>query len=205
MLVRGVAAAGASPVSRSSVAGAVGNDGPMAPTNAVQLQLIADITLALDAHGLSWWLFGGWGLDAQLGQISRDHGDVELWVERSDADPVRDALLSIGADVVDGEPIEESRVFVRYGLEFSSAFFDRNDDGSFGVQGRWSDWVFPPGSFAESKGEFDGASVPTMSVFGMLAMKEQYATLRNGGPLRGKDVGDIATLRALAARRGPNG
>jgi len=174
------------------------DDGSVAPSNSVQIHLIADIKSALDSQALSWWLFGGWGLDAQLGHISRHHGDVEFWVERSDADAVRDAMLSIGAEVVDSEPVEESRVFELGGAEFSSAFFDRNDDGSFGVQGRWSDWVFPPGSFGRSTGELDGVEVPTMSVAGMLAMKEQYATLRNGGPLRDKDAHDIATLEALA-------
>lgn len=112
--------------------------------------------------------------------------------------------MSIGAEVVDCEPVEESRVFDRGGVDFSSAFFDRNRDGSFGVQGRWSDWVFPPGSFGKSTGELDGITVPTMSVEGMLAMKKQYATLRNGAPLRDRDVQDIAALEALIDRPGPN-
>ena len=34
----------------------------------------------------------------------------------------------------------------------------------------------------------------------MLAMKEQYPTLRNGSPWRQKDIADIAVLRELAAR-----
>lgn len=171
-------------------------------TNSDQIQLITAIKLVLDARDLRWWLFGGWGLDAQLGRITRDHGDVEFWVDRPDADPVLDAMLSIGAVVVDSEPIEESRAFDREGVGFSSAFFDCNDDGSFGVQGRWSDWLFPPGSFGGTTGQLDGLVVPTMSVEGMLAMKEQYATLRNGGPLRDKDVHDIAVLRTLLADRG---
>ena len=36
-----------------------------------------------------------------------------------------------------------------------------------------------------------------MSVAGMLAMKEQYPTLRHGSPWRDKDVRDIAVLRGL--------
>ena len=32
----------------------------------------------------------------------------------------------------------------------------------------------------------------------MLAMKEQYPTLRNGRPLRDKDMADIASIRRLA-------
>lgn len=38
-----------------------------------------------------------------------------------------------------------------------------------------------------------------MSAAGMLAMKEQYPHLRNGGPWRQKDIDDIQVLRALAA------
>ena len=169
----------------------------MARSNSVQIQLIADIRSALDSEKLGWWLFGGWGLDAQLGRITRDHGDVEFWVERSSGDAVRDALVARGVEALDSEPIEESRVFDRDGAQFSSAFFDRKEDGSFGVQGRWSDWAFPPGSFSDSTGALNGITVPTMSPEGMLAMKKQYATLRNGAPLRHKDVHDIATLEAL--------
>jgi hypothetical protein len=41
--------------------------------------------------------------------------------------------------------------------------------------------------------------VLAMSVAGMLAMKEQYPHLRNGGPWRQKDIDDIKVLRRLAA------
>ena len=63
------------------------------------------------------------------------------------------------------------------------------------MQGRWSDWVFPPDSFGEAPGLLDGMPVPAMSVAGMAAMKEQFPTLRNGRPWRDKDIGDIAVLR----------
>ncbi len=170
--------------------------------NGRQISLITDIADALAARGLRWWLFGGWGLDAQLGEVTREHGDVEFWTARSDAELVRDTMVAIGAEVVDSQPVEESRAFVCDGVAFSSAFFDRNADGTFGVQGRWSDWVFPADSFGDSIGHLDGHAVPTMSVAGMLAMKEQYASLRNGGPPRDKDVRDIATLRSLLSRPG---
>ena len=41
---------------------------------------------------IDWWLFGGWGLDAQLGRITREHGDIECWVHRADAEAARDAF-----------------------------------------------------------------------------------------------------------------
>jgi len=40
-----------------------------------------------------------------------------------------------------------------------------------------------------------------MSVSGMLAMKEQFPSLRNGGPWRQKDIDDIAILQGLVAER----
>ena len=162
-----------------------------------QLELIGAVKDALAARELGWWLFGGWGLDAQVGRVTRDHADVEFWVARTDGDAVRDAMYSIGAEPVDTQPVEESREFIRSGVNFSSAFFDRNQDGSFGVKGRWSDWVFPPNSFGEATGRIGGLVVPTMSIKGMLAMKEQYASLRNGKPLRTKDRSDIEVLRSL--------
>jgi hypothetical protein len=50
-----------------------------------QLRIIKAVLNALDAAGISAWLFGGWGLDARIGRITREHGDVEFWVERIDA------------------------------------------------------------------------------------------------------------------------
>ena len=38
-----------------------------------------------------------------------------------------------------------------------------------------------------------------MSVDGMLAMKEQFPTLRNGKPWRAKDKADVGVLRVLAS------
>jgi hypothetical protein len=97
-------------------------------------------------------------------------------------------------------PSEEACEFTWGGVDFSTAYFDRHPDGSFiQLEGRWSDWRFPPGSFGDEPGTLDGPPVLAMSVAGMLAMKEQYPHLRNGGPWRQKDIDDIGVLRALAA------
>jgi hypothetical protein len=86
------------------------------------------------------------------------------------------------------------------GVDFSTAYVDRQPDGSFSQpQGRWSDWLFPPGSFGAEPGTFERTPVLAMSVSGMIAMKEQYPHLRNGGPWRQKDIDDLEILRGLAA------
>jgi lincosamide nucleotidyltransferase A/C/D/E len=63
---------------------------------------------------------------------------------------------------------------------------------------RASDWLFPPGSFGDGHVTLGGTPVLAMSVAGMLAMKEQFPSLRNGRPWRQKDITDMAILRELA-------
>lgn len=163
-----------------------------------QLAIIKAVLTVLRSAGLSAWLFGGWGLDARLGGITREHGDVEFWVERVDDRRSKAALTAAGAEALATQPPEESCEFRWHEVDFSTAYFDRWPDGSFSQpHGRFSDWLFPPDSFGDELGTLKGESVPIMSAAGMLAMKEQFPRLRNGGPWRQKDIADIETLRGL--------
>jgi len=169
-----------------------------------QLRVIKTVTNVLRAVDISAWLFGGWGLDARIGRITREHGDVEFWLERVDAERSRAVLIGAGATALATQPPEEACEFIWDGVEFSTAYFDRQPDGlSSQLEGRWSDWLFPPGSFGDEPGTLDGRPVRAISSAGMLAMKEQYPHLRNGSPWRQKDIGDIEILRRLAAEAGP--
>jgi lincosamide nucleotidyltransferase A/C/D/E len=166
-------------------------------TAQAQLGVIHRVVDALSDVGVPAWLFGGWGLDARIGRITRGHGDVEFWVRRSDSARSRAALADAGATALPTQPPEESCEFKWDGVDFSTAYFDRRANGTIALEGRWSDWLFPAGSFSEAPGLLDGIPVPAMSVAGMLAMKEQFPALRNGRPWRDKDVSDIAVLRGL--------
>jgi hypothetical protein len=111
-------------------------------------------------------------------------------------------LAGAGATALTTQPPEEACEFTRAGVLFSTAYFDRQPDGSFSQpRGRFSDWLFAPGSFGDDPGMLDGTPVLAMSISGMLAMKEQFPHLRNGRPWRQKDIDDIETLRRLAAEQ----
>jgi aminoglycoside-2''-adenylyltransferase len=171
------------------------------PAAQAQLRLIHRVVDVLATANVPAWLFGGWGLDARIGRITRPHGDVEFWVERSDGERSKAALVSAGSTALSTQPPEEACEFTLDGEEFSTAYFDRRPDGKFfQPDGRFSDWVFPPDSFGDVPGVLEGNPVPAMSVAGMLAMKEQFPTLRNGRPWREKDIRDIRILRTLAAQ-----
>jgi lincosamide nucleotidyltransferase A/C/D/E len=167
-------------------------------TTRAQLRLIHRVVDVLSAVEVPLWLFGGWGLDARIGRVTRLHGDVEFWVPRPDDTRSRSALVDAGSTALTTQPPEEACEFIWDGVSFSTAYFEHRGDGNFHQpQGRWSDWRFPADSFGEDAGMLDGIPVPAMSVAGMLAMKEQFPTLRNGRPWRDKDIADIAVLRRL--------
>ena len=171
---------------------------------AAQLRVIRAVVDALGAAGISAWLFGGWGLDARIGRITREHGDVEFWLERTDAGRSKAVLVEAGATALATQPPQEACEFTWDGTDFSTAYFDRQaDESSTQLQGRWSNWLFPPGSFGDEPAVLDGIPVLAMSVAGMLAMKEQYPRLRNGRPWRQKDIDDVQVLRRLIADGDP--
>ena len=177
-----------------------GKIGNMNERTAGQLRVIRRVIAVTQEAGIPAWLFGGWGLDARIGQITREHGDVEFWVGRLHADRSKALLTGAGATALATQPPEESCEFTWDGVMFSTAYFDRQPDGSsIQLFGRFSDWRFPPGSFGDDRGILDGTPVLAMSVAGMLAMKEQFPSLRNGRPWRPKDITDMAILRGLAA------
>lgn len=177
-----------------------GQTGAMSERADAQLRVIRAVVNALGAAGISAWLFGGWGLDARIGRITREHGDIEFWLERTDAGRSKALLAEAGATVLATQPPVESCEFTWDGVDFSTAYFDRPPDGSsIQLLGRWSDWLFPPNSFGDEPGTLDGTPVLAMSVAGMIAMKEQFPNLRNGRPWRQKDIDDLEILRGLAA------
>jgi hypothetical protein len=163
-----------------------------------QLRVIREVVAALQAADISAWLFGGWGLDARIGRITREHGDVEFWVERVHAERSKALLVEAGATALPTQPPQEACEYTWDDVSFSTAYFDRQSEGSFSQPlGRFSDWLLPPGSFGEEPVTLDGTPVLAMSVSGMLAMKEQFPTLRNGRPWRQKDITDMEILRGL--------
>jgi Aminoglycoside-2''-adenylyltransferase len=182
---------------------ATGKDGAMNERTVAQLRVIKAVINTLGAVDISAWLFGGWGLDARVGRITREHGDVEFWLQGIDAARSKAALVGAGATALTTQPPAEACEFTWDGVDFSTAYFDRQPDGWFSQPlGRWPDWLFPPGSFGDDPGTLDGTPVLAMSVTGMLAMKEQFPHLRNGRPWRQKDIDDIEILRGLAAAAG---
>src|SRR3954468_9169493 len=96
-----------------------------------QLRVIHRVVDVMSAVGAPVWLFGGWGLDARIGRVTRRHGDIEFWVPRSDGARATAALVAAGSTALSTQPPEEAREFIWDGVGFSTAYFDRRADGTF--------------------------------------------------------------------------
>jgi hypothetical protein len=169
----------------------------MNPATACQLELISEIRDALDSRGVAWWLFGGWAMDFHLGRVSRDHSDIEVFVWKSDAQAVREALLEGGFLAPWGLHPDEGQPFLKDGQEVGVTYLERDGNGRIATPGRWADWPWVDGAFDGARCRIGELEAPVMSVRGLLEMKENFEKHPHGSPRRAKDEADIATLRNL--------
>ena len=60
---------------------------------------VALVVTALAEAGVAAWLDGGWGVDALLGEQTREHDDLDLVMALADAAAALEALASVGYSV----------------------------------------------------------------------------------------------------------
>jgi lincosamide nucleotidyltransferase A/C/D/E len=56
----------------------------------VSIDDVLDVLDRLDAAGIEWWVDGGWGVDALLGEETRPHDDLDLVVRREEIARLRE-------------------------------------------------------------------------------------------------------------------
>ena len=64
---------------------------------------VLHVVASLRAAGVGVWLDGGWGVDALVGEQTREHDDLDCVIALSDARLARDALETIGFAVAHDE------------------------------------------------------------------------------------------------------
>ncbi len=62
---------------------------------------VLDVASRLEAAGISFWLDGGWGVDALVGHQTRPHGDLDIVIELGKADEVVVALGPAGFTIAE--------------------------------------------------------------------------------------------------------
>ncbi|QIS21364.1 nucleotidyltransferase domain-containing protein [Nocardia terpenica] len=52
----------------------------------------------LESHGVHACIGGGWAIDALLGEQTREHADLDIWLPAADLDPMIMAFSEAGID-----------------------------------------------------------------------------------------------------------
>jgi Aminoglycoside-2''-adenylyltransferase len=165
---------------------------------AEQLAALARIQEQLAEGGIDSWLFGGWAVDFYVGEVTREHADLDLAVWLGDGERIA-ALLEADGWAHAPEPAEDGYTSYRRGrVRVELAFLARDERGGVhtplrnGGRGKW-----PDGSFPGETRELRGVQA---RVVALAALEVDKAADHGDPPAAAKDHADLAALARL--RRG---
>ena len=152
---------------------------------------VLEVLAALEQVGCRSWIAGGWGVDALVGEATREHRDLDLAFDASYETEALAALFRLGYAIeTDWRParVELAAAGSRW-VDLHPVHFD-----AYGA-GRQADldggfFEYPPDCFAV--GRIDGQVVACLSV-------EQQVRFRQGYELRDVDRHDLALLATLTS------
>jgi lincosamide nucleotidyltransferase A/C/D/E len=152
----------------------------------------AEVVALLDAlEPVIVWLDGGWGVDALLGEQTREHDDLDLVLAVEDLPAAIRSLATCGYTYAEGPPT--SAVFrdpEGRQVELHAVEFDEEGNGIY-TMADTSTWPYPARGFA-GRGSVLGRTVHCLT-------PEVQVLCHAGYEL---DAGDIGDLRALRDRFG---
>jgi hypothetical protein len=169
-----------------------------ADVGGVQLSLIREVVGLLDAAEVRCWLYGGWGVDFLLGQVSRPHGDIEFVVREGDRQRLEELLRGHDFELVRAGA--ESVIARKRDQLVEFYLVRRNETGQIVTPGEWEGWPWPAGAFSGETGRIGDVRCPVVSAEAQLLTKEEYLS-HTGVPLRRKDLEDMRRLRDVLAGR----
>ncbi|MFJ3988371.1 nucleotidyltransferase domain-containing protein [Streptomyces sp. NPDC090032] len=150
---------------------------------------VLDILAVLRRAGTHVWIGGGWGIDALVGEQTREHGDLDLMHRQEQESVVVAALARRGfTESLDWRPVRfvlsapDGRDLDLHPLTFAA-------DGS-AVQASpdpRSPFAYPASRFVT--GTIGGVTVPCLSA-------QRQADFHQGYEPREQDLHDMALLRA---------
>ena len=146
-----------------------------------------EIYLLLATRGINVWIDGGFCVDALVGHATREHGDLDIAVERQDADTLCAVLANEGFSKLAREDISPWSFVLsdgRRNVDVHVFAYDASGKNIYGIE-------YPFGSLTGT-GELDGVKVACVAPEWMLRFKTAYAPTAK----------DIADVTALAQRFG---
>ena len=157
------------------------------PAAAMDAARVAQVIHALGSRGISVWVHGGWGIDALLGEQTREHDDLDLVVQRIDCPRLVATLAGHGYRVAKGAAPTNFVLLDAAGhqVDIHPVRFAPNGDGIYHME-TGEDWPFPAAGFA-GHGRIGGREVRCLTA-------EVEVLCHSGYELDDEDRADLAAL-----------
>ena len=166
-----------------------------------QFAVIKRVHDLLSEAGIAHWLFGGWGVDFLIGDVTRPHSDIEFVIWRRDIERVRELLSPLDYRERSGGDAAFRADFDTDAGLLSMVYIERDANGDIVTPDVFASSPWAEDAF-EHEGSLEGVRLPVISALEQLLSKEVYFGEATGKPLRPKDEHDVALLRGLLERAG---
>jgi lincosamide nucleotidyltransferase A/C/D/E len=158
-------------------------------------QKLVDIYNDLENLGVEVFLDGGWGVDALLGEQTREHKDADLVVFKHELEKIKQYFLTCGY-----EDQTEGNVWWHFFMrskdnEIDFLVLEKADDGGAYYGPRENNAYFPPDAFG-GRGLISGKPVLCLSPeYRVLCLTRAYGVVvRNNYQINEKDCRDLIAI-----------
>ncbi|HJP80335.1 MAG TPA: hypothetical protein VJ914_39050 [Pseudonocardiaceae bacterium] len=163
---------------------------------ACQLRLIAEIVDLAERAGVEVWLRGGWAVDFALGEVTREHRDIDWFAWAETLPALRAALTEHGFAPT---PVDDERIqydVTKDGEDLQFALLARNADGAPVVPaGPYAGEPWPADLLDAEPGRIGDQRCPIISPRAQIEIKQMMPVWVPGMARRAKDADDIARLQ----------
>jgi hypothetical protein len=162
-----------------------------------QLDIIEEVfALAREAE-IPLWLRGGWAMDFALGEVTREHLDIDLFAWAVDAERLARVLTDSGYDRRPNDNPLLQLDFTRHGEELNIGLLALAATGHIVVPaGESAGEAWPEGMLDGPPGRIGDREYPVVSIPAQIEIKEMMPIWVPGMRRREKDRLDIERLRA---------
>ena len=163
-----------------------------------QLDAIAGLAHLFRERRIDHWLFGGWAVDFWVGQVTREHGDIDLAVRLGDRPAIHELLLGDGWHPA---PVEDEAIgagYRRNNVLVELTFVETDDNGRVLIPFTTGPAVWSTIPFGEDTRELRGVRCRTIP---LQVLRDDKSTARDDADDAAKDTADHNALSRLEAVR----
>src|SRR5262249_43060382 len=153
--------------------------------NTRQFALLQEILEICESKAIPIWVRGGWAVDFALGQITREHEDIDFFAWAQDARRLAEAFEQAGFSPVTGPPPELQRDFIKDEESIQVALVGLGEEGELIVAGgKFQGAPWPVGMLEPHRGQIGEIVCSIVNPRVQIELKESYPVWRPDLPRR---------------------